>query len=93
VNSVIHGKTPLIYAAELGHLEMVKSLLASDALVDLADATTGQTPLYVAAMLGFPLVVDHLFACEADINKANMVGCTPLYAAAEQGRIEVSECQ
>ena len=45
-----HGVTPLHFASQIGHLEMVRTLLAHGADVDKAGTDDGSTPLIMAVM-------------------------------------------
>jgi hypothetical protein len=78
-------KTPLMAAAEHGHLEVVKVLLDRGARPGQADGT-GATALHYAARSGSGEVVDLLLARGVDINAgANRDSGTPLHSAGEGG--------
>ena len=85
---------PLHAAAEIGHLEVVKHLLAQEGIDVNAARDNGFTPLSVAAYRGYLEVLKRLLAQEGiEVNKADNGGFTPLHAAAERGHIkEVIKC-
>jgi len=76
------GRTPLLAAAEEGHLEALRLLLAAKADVNFRD-TSGFHALYLGA--GAPAnaeeVVNLLLSHNADVNLANNIGYTPLHNA------------
>ena len=75
-------------AAQKGHLEVVRFLVAQGAKVD-APANDGYTPLSVAAQNGHLEVVRFLEAQGAKVDTPNKGGATPLYIAAQNGHLEV----
>ena len=79
------GSTPLILAAQEGHLDIVRLLLASSALVDTPSAEDRATPLLLASKAGHFPVVKVLLAAGADPNAADRRAVTPLFAAAKHG--------
>lgn len=86
------GYTPLIVAAEKGHLEIVELLLASEADVAARDGR-GFTALHYASMKGTywggdhwdpvacPAIIARLIEGGADVNAADQRGITPLHLA------------
>lgn len=77
-------KTVLILAAEQGHLEMVKLLVASGADVDLSDRPGkrfGKTPLMYAADYGHSEVVKFLLSSGATVDAQDKRGQTALFYA------------
>jgi ankyrin repeat protein len=80
------GYTALMIAAEKGHLDAVKVLLANKADVK-AKSIAGWTALHVAAQNGHEAVVKSLLIKKPDINaKAGANGPTPLCQATMKGR-------
>src|SRR5437667_276010 len=77
----LHGRTPLLFAAENGHQEVVGQLL-SEAGVDLKD-NNGRTPLSFAAENGHQEFVGLLLSeAGVDPNSKDKDGRTPLWWAA-----------
>ena len=75
-----YGWTPLNSASFNGHLEIVKVLIASGALLDKAD-NGGWTPLYIASYNGDLEIVKMLLANKANFFYMNNEGKTPLDVA------------
>ncbi|KAI1847679.1 hypothetical protein JX265_013939 [Neoarthrinium moseri] len=84
------GRTPLSWAAENGHIEVVKLLLETEQVeVDSKD-NGGQTPLSWAAENGHIEVAKLLLKTEqVDVDSKSNYGRTPLSLAAWNGRVEV----
>ena len=82
--------TPLHYAADLGHKEIVKLLIANDADVS-AKTKWGQPPMQNAAPSGHKEIVELLIAKGADVNDADDGGWTPLHEAVDRGHKEIAE--
>lgn len=78
---ISHNATLLHTAAEFGHLEVVKLLLASDADCNKLD-NFGQSPLFLAASEGHHQIVAMLLEVTKDINTQNLYGDTALSIAA-----------
>ena len=71
------GMTPLHYAADEGHTEVVELLIANGADMNAKDEDES-TPLHLAAYWGGKDIVELLIAAGADVNaKNNWIG-TPL---------------
>ena len=84
-----HGRTPLSWAAQYGHLEVVKLLVEKDAEIETKDSKYGQTPLSWAAENGHLEVVKLLVEKDAEIENTDTDGRTPLSWAAAKGHLEV----
>jgi hypothetical protein len=78
----------LFAAAQHGHQEVVKALLAHSASVD-QPKHGGATPLVVAGRGGHLEVVKALLAHSASVDQATDQGVTPLFVAGHQGHLEV----
>jgi len=85
------GRTPLSYAVDRGHEEVVK-LLLDTGMVD-ADSMDdfGRTALSFAAENGEKRVVELLLGVGVDVDSKDADGRTPLWYAAENGHEEVVE--
>ena len=87
------GMTPLMFAAEKGHLDVVKYLLANGADVT-ARARGAKTALIFAVNRNkgqqdvITLLLDH----GADVNARDRDDGTPLLKAAEYGNFEIVQC-
>jgi ankyrin repeat protein len=80
------GFTPLLYAARGGCLECVRHLIAGGADIDLADPDA-VTPLILAIITFHFDVADTLVEAGADVNRWDLYGRTPLYAAVDMNTI------
>ena len=81
--------TPLMYAAEAGHIDVLNALLAAGADVN-ALSSLGTTAAYLAAKDGHLNAVKALVAANADISiKAARDGTTALTIAEQKGHREV----
>lgn len=75
------GDTPFHVMAHQGHLESLLALLRlTEGAVDLPNAD-GQTPLWLAACSDFPDICQALLSANADPNKPDGLGATPLEVA------------
>lgn len=81
-------KTALYLAADLGHLEIVRTLCTFGANKDKV-TLTGATPLLVAAQQGHQDIVRYLCEARAAPNKATATGATALFVAAREGYLEI----
>ncbi|CAJ1400307.1 unnamed protein product [Effrenium voratum] len=82
----IDSETPLRSAAEHGHFEVARALLAARADLELPGAE-GRAPLRAAAQHGHHEVVQCLLASRAALDASCENGRTPLRAAAEAGQL------
>lgn len=89
-----HGSTALIRAADGGHLEMLKFLIASGAdtatpaLYEGVFGCGGITALHEAASGGRLEAVQYLLENGADIYRSDNLGRTAVYRTVESGRYE-----
>lgn len=79
-----NGWSPLLLAAERGHLEVVRMLLQSHARVDVFDED-GKAALHLAAEKGHEDIADVLLSHKAFVNAKTKLGLTPLHHAAQNG--------
>ena len=85
------GGTPLRHAAENGHLDIVKALIAARADVNKAAEDDGGTALLIASQFGHLDVVKALVAApRADVDQVAYRGATPLYVAAHLKRRDIA---
>lgn len=82
------AKTPLLYAAREGHLEVVKLLLGAGANIEKPDAD-GVTPLLMAVLNGRIAVARYLMEHGANVKAADWYGQTPLFAAVDLRDLDV----
>jgi ankyrin repeat protein len=88
-----HGRTPLSHAAECGHLEVVKQLLAENSVDPASKDNCGQTPLSHAAEYGHLEVVKLLLdILGVDPNEMDNDLRTPLVYAAMGRHASVVTC-
>lgn len=84
-----HGKTPLMYAAENDHPQVVEQLIERGASIR-GVATDGTTLLHAAAFSGNESLIKRLLTIDFDINQRNIThGHTPLFYAAIKGHIKI----
>jgi len=81
------GATALHCAADEGHAEICRVLLAAGADVD-ARAEEGSTPLHYAAYKGHVETVKLLLEAKASVTVKDNQGSTPLHYAAYKGHVE-----
>eukprot|EP00966_Prymnesium_polylepis_P290052 6700331-Prymnesium_polylepis.1 len=80
---------PLHAAAGMGHIALLRRLLACGAAVGLATVVGRETALHVAAEAGVPQSVALLLEAAAPVDVQNVDGDRPLHAAAWSGDAEV----
>jgi hypothetical protein len=78
-----------MYAADKGHVEAIRVLIAGGTAVDNAN-NAGHTALMVAAFNGHAAAIRGLLTCGEDVNKAANNGGTALMAAAWNGHAEAA---
>lgn len=81
-----YGVTPLYWAAESGHAQMIRLLLEKGADTSTADSR-GQTPLHVAAVNRREDVVEILMKAKARLDVKDRGGLTPLKEMCKQPKI------
>ncbi|KAL2080256.1 hypothetical protein ACEWY4_024049 [Coilia grayii] len=79
-----NGWSPLLLAAERGHLEVVRMLLQNHARVDVFDED-GKAALHLAGEKGHEDIADLLLAHKAFVNAKTKLGLSPLHLAAQNG--------
>ncbi|XP_071124054.1 ankyrin-1-like [Mytilus edulis] len=85
-----NGKTPLFVACELGHTDVVETILRYKPDVNLSNRL-GLSPLHIACSKGHFKVIEILFLSRCDINKLDKDKRTPLYAACKAGHTDIVE--
>ena len=84
------GMTPLMSAAQAGHAEPVKKLIAAGADVNARHAASGMTALMFAAQNGHAEVVDALVAGKAAIDVRDNDGMTAYTHAFRENHFDVA---
>ena len=87
-DSIPGAKTPLLFAAREGHLDMVQLLVGAGASLEKADAD-GVTPLLMAVLNGRFEVAKFLLGKGANVNAMDWYGQTPLFAAVDYRNVDV----
>ena len=85
----VSGFTPLHYAAENGHTEIVKIIYENQCN---PGNLWGNTPLHYASNEGHLEVVSFFLEHLDNIHPTNHLGDTPLHNAARDGHLEVVKC-
>jgi ankyrin repeat protein len=88
-NPVPGAKTPLLYAARGGHLEIAAMLLEAGADIEQADGNDA-TPLLTAIITDHMAVAEYLLEQGAFVNARDWYGQTPLFAAVDVRNMDVS---
>src|SRR5689334_9770027 len=83
------GTTALMFAANLGYTEIVRSLLDAGANINLKRKLYGLTALMLAASAKQLDIVQLLVSRGADVNATNEDGSTALMAAVVKGHVHV----
>jgi len=83
-----NDKVPLHWAAQGGHLEIVKLLVEKGAPVNVMNIAN-ETPLHYAAGGGYKEVVIYLISKGADLNALNVQSQTPVSYAARSDRTDL----
>jgi ankyrin repeat protein len=85
------GRTPLLHASRVGHLEAILNILKVGANIDTISQYGNETAVYLAAEAGHEIIVSALISRNADVNIPNIHGVTPLYIASQSGNVRVVE--
>jgi len=85
------GASPLHFASQYGHVDVVDVLLRAGVSRDTR-TKVDRTPLHVAAQEGYAEVVNMLVMNGADIDAKDLLRMTPLHWAVERGHDDVVEC-
>jgi ankyrin repeat protein len=83
------GTPVLLLAARAGSKQVTLSLLGRGAAVGASCPRTGDSALHVAAAKDDLAVVRALLKFDADVNRVNDAGLTPLHSAASRGAAAV----
>ena len=86
--SDVHGITPLLLAAEYGHVNIVQLLMKLTENPN-APRNTGFTPIHSAAIYGHLEVVRLLMTATTNPNTPDKEGWTPIHCAAKEGNLEI----
>ncbi|XP_063436869.1 ankyrin repeat and sterile alpha motif domain-containing protein 1B-like [Mytilus trossulus] len=86
-----YGLTPLMLAAEGGHLEVMTYLVTHRSQLETTDKR-GKTPLMWAAWGGNLEVVTYLVTHGSQLGTTDWFGQTALHLAAEFGQIDITKC-
>ena len=78
------GRSPLHWAANSGHKDVVELLLTNKAEVNAKD-NDGRSPLHWAASIGHKDMAELLLTNRAEVNATNNKGFTPLHYATAGG--------
>uniref|UniRef100_A0A8D2LMF4 Euchromatic histone lysine methyltransferase 1 n=1 Tax=Varanus komodoensis TaxID=61221 RepID=A0A8D2LMF4_VARKO len=81
------GWTPMIWATEYKHVELVKLLLAKGSDINIRD-NEENICLHWAAFSGCVDIADILLAAKCDLHAVNIHGDSPLHIAARENRYE-----
>ncbi|KAM4020381.1 histone-lysine N-methyltransferase EHMT1 isoform 1-T1 [Anomaloglossus baeobatrachus] len=81
------GWTPMIWATEYKHVELVKLLHSSDADINIRD-NEENICLHWAAFAGAVEIAEILLASKCDLRAVNIHGDSPLHIAARENRYE-----
>ena len=81
--------SPIIYAANNGHVDVCKVLIEFGAPID-DTSNNGKTPLHWASLWGHIKVAKYLIEHGADLNKQDIDGMTPLMTAVFKGHFQIA---
>ncbi|CAG2254474.1 unnamed protein product [Mytilus edulis] len=83
--------TPLLYAADIGHLEIVKYLVENGSDKEARDTGRGRTPILWAAQEGHLATLQYLVTQNCDKKERHRDGKTALHYAAGNGHLQVTK--
>lgn len=86
-----YGNTPLHWATENGHAQIVNRLIEAEADMNKTNNRNGETPLMLAAARGHLMAIEQLVSHKADVDATNSSGQTALFIAASSGCLECKE--
>jgi len=81
--------TPLHFAANEGHLEIIKLLLTQKDVRPNSVSKANRTPLHLACIRGHTSIARALQAAKCDLNIADHEGNTALHFASESGSTDI----
>ena len=84
----VHGITPILLAAEYGHLNIVQLLMFLTENPN-APRNDGRSPIHCAAMTGHLEVVRLLMNSTTKPDTRDIDGCSPIHFAAKYGHLEI----
>lgn len=87
--SIPGAKTPLLFAAREGHVDIARLLLDAGANLEQADAD-GVTPLLIALMNEHAEAASFLVGRGANVNAMDWYGQSPLFVAVDVRNLDVS---
>ncbi|RYP59757.1 hypothetical protein DL770_010140 [Monosporascus sp. CRB-9-2] len=82
----LHGRTPLYWVAEFGHVDVAQILISQGADVTHKQAWDSSTPLHRAAWFGWANILQLMVNTGVDLDTEEDDGATPLQVAAQEGR-------
>ena len=82
------GFFPLLFASQMGHIDVMQTLMDAGADVNQVEGTYYISSLFTAAMHNHPRAIALLVRNGGDVNLAISDGSTPLFIAAQQGQKE-----
>lgn len=81
------GRTPILWAAENGHINVINELKKAGADVSQQDID-GNTPMFLAALNGHVEIIKLLKEAGANVSVSNNDRMMPLHGAAKNGHID-----